>query len=295
MEFRQLEAFVNVVKFKSFSKAADACFLTQPSITMNIQSLEAELGAKLLERQGRTVEATTMGQNFYKYAVEILSKRDNAIDAIVESKGNLSGALEISSSSIPEAVFLPDAITGFARLYPDVQFIVHSSDTMDTVNDILERKSEIGFIGENTKHSKLDSIKIFDDEIVLISNKNMSLPTSISLGEIVKQPIIWRETGSATRRAFESSAEQAGFSRMDFKVKAIINDYNTIFRLIAGGFEAISVVSKRIAQSQNLPDIQISQISELDSKREFYMIYEKSRNLSPIASRFVANIIEDLK
>ena len=75
MEFRQLEAFVNAAKYKSFSKAADATFLTQPTISTHVSNLENELGVRLLNRSGREISLTPHGHEFYSYAVELLNTR----------------------------------------------------------------------------------------------------------------------------------------------------------------------------------------------------------------------------
>ena len=82
MEFRQLEAFVNAVKYKSFSKAADATFLTQPTISTHVSNLEAELGVRLLNRKGREISLTPQGQEFYGYAMELLNTRERAVNQI---------------------------------------------------------------------------------------------------------------------------------------------------------------------------------------------------------------------
>ena len=79
MDFKQIEAFVNVVRYKSFSKAADATFFTQPTISTHIRNLEKELGVKLLDRKSRIVEMTPHGAKFYKYAVEMINARDPAV------------------------------------------------------------------------------------------------------------------------------------------------------------------------------------------------------------------------
>ena len=84
MDFKQLEAFLNVVKYKSFSKAAEATFLTQPTISVHIRSLENELGVTLLDRQSKGVTPTPQGKTFYRYATEILSTRDKALNIFSE-------------------------------------------------------------------------------------------------------------------------------------------------------------------------------------------------------------------
>lgn len=98
MEFRQLEAFVNAVKYKSFSKAADAAFLTQPTISTHVSNLEIELGVKLLNRTGREILLTPQGQEFYSYAVDLLNTREKALLSVQAARTEPDGNRRCSQS-----------------------------------------------------------------------------------------------------------------------------------------------------------------------------------------------------
>ena len=129
MDFKQIEAFVNVVRYKSFSKAADATFFTQPTISTHIRNLEKELGVKLLDRKSRVVEMTPQGSKFYKYAVEMINARAQAFDALNDINGSIGGILEIQTSSIPSVTFLPELLSGFRSENAGIQYYVSVSDT----------------------------------------------------------------------------------------------------------------------------------------------------------------------
>ena len=124
MDFKQIEAFVNVVKHKSFSKAAEATYLTQPTISVHIRSLENELGVTLLDRQGKGITPTPQGKTFYRYATEILATRDQAKNAFSDTKEQLNGILEIQTSSTPGQDFVPWMLKGFNDLHNEVHFTV---------------------------------------------------------------------------------------------------------------------------------------------------------------------------
>ncbi|MBR0597472.1 LysR family transcriptional regulator [Sinanaerobacter chloroacetimidivorans] len=95
MDFKQIEAFVTVVDYKSFSKAADACFLTQPTISARISTLEKELGVRLIDRNGREAFLTDYGKVFYKYAAEMLDTRDRATGSIQDLSKEIKGMVDI--------------------------------------------------------------------------------------------------------------------------------------------------------------------------------------------------------
>ena len=122
MEFRQLEAFVNAVKYKSFSRAADAMFLTQPTLSTHVGNLENELGVKLLNRTGREIVLTARGREFYSYALELLNTRERAVYAVQGDSQSAEGILEIQTSTIPGQHYLPALMEEFHRMYPKHQY-----------------------------------------------------------------------------------------------------------------------------------------------------------------------------
>ena len=124
MEFNQIETFLSVVKHKSFSKAAKELFLTQPTVSNNIQNLEKELDTTLLDRKSKTITLTDSGKSFYKYAVELINTRDKAKYDLIRKSSKIEGEMEISASSIPEQYVLPYIIKDFTEKYPKVTFAV---------------------------------------------------------------------------------------------------------------------------------------------------------------------------
>ena len=147
MEFNQLESFISVVKHKSFSKAARELFLTQPSISNNIQNLEKELGAVLLDRKGKTIALTDSGKIFYRYALELINTREQAIHSIKDHLNKIEGKIELKASSIPEQYILPYIIKDFTKIYPKVTFSIIHKNSMDIIDDILIGKESFGIVG----------------------------------------------------------------------------------------------------------------------------------------------------
>ena len=284
MDFKQIEAFVNVVRYKSFSKAADATFFTQPTISTHIRNLEKELGVKLLDRKSRIVEMTPQGSKFYKYAVEMINARAQAIDALNSRNENIEGILELQTSSIPGVTFLPELLAGFRNEHPGIQFYVSMSDTQTVVDNIIDRRGEIGFVGEEVLNNSVECTRIATDKSVLIAPRSFELPSSISLSDALTHPFIWRETGSATRKTFESAALRLGFDKDCFEVAAMVNDMDSIVRSVEAGL-GVAVISEKVASALG-SRVTVSEISGFSDERSFYIINLKSISLSPAAEAF---------
>lgn len=292
MDFKQIEAFVNVVRYKSFSKAADATFFTQPTISTHIRNLEHELGVKLLDRKSRVVEMTPQGTKFYKYAVEMINARAQAFDALNESKDSVEGILEIQTSSIPGVTFLPEMLSGFRNEHRGIQYYVSLSDTQTVVDNIIERRGEIGFVGDNVIHSAIESTKVFSDKVVLIAPNSFIVPGKITMSEAVTYPFIWRETGSATRKSFEATAVGMGFDKEAFEVAALFDDMDSIIRSVEAGL-GVAIISEKVVASLG-SRVRVVEIDGFNQERNFYMINLKSISLSPAAEAFKEYVIANL-
>ena len=292
MDFKQIEAFVNVVRYKSFSKAADATFFTQPTISTHIRNLEKELGVKLLDRKSRAVEMTSQGAKFYKYAVEMINAREQAIDALDDNTDRVEGILEIQTSSIPAVTFLPELLSGFRTEHSGIQYYVSSSDTQTVIDNITERRGEIGFVGEEPLGGSFNTLKVFTDKVVMIAPGSYDIADRISMSEAVTYPFIWRETGSATRKSFEASAQALGYDKEVFDVAALFDDMDSVIRAVETGL-GVAIISRKVADSLGAR-VRIVDIEDYDEERSFYMITLRSSSLSPAAEAFAQYVSEHI-
>ena len=292
MDFKQIEAFVNVVRYKSFSRAADATFFTQPTISTHISILEKELGTKLLDRKGRIVEMTPQGRQFYKYAVEMVNTRAQAIDALDKDSDKVEGVLELQTSSIPGITFLPEMLAGFRKEHTKTMFYVDQSDSATVVGNICERRGELGFVGEKGNNPNLEYNKLFSDRSVLVVPAGMFTDSEeVGIEEIVGLPFIWRENGSATQKSFEDAVIRKGYDRTSFEVVAMFNDLDAIIRSVESGL-GVSILSAQTVAKLSSPGIRAVNINGFNANRDFYMINMKSVALSPVAESFKQYVLE---
>lgn len=291
MDFKQIEAFVYVAKLKSFSKAADALFFTQPTMSSHVSNLENELGIKLLERRSKSVELTPQGLVFFQYAVEMINSRGQAIEALFGEKKAISGMIGIETSSVPGVAFLPEIVSEFSKKYSEVKFIIEQSDTAEVINSIIERRGEIGFVGSKENSGNLDYTEVFKDSSVMIASKALHLGNVVNIEEISELPLIWRETGSATRRSFELYAQSIGYDKSKFKTIAVINDLNAIVRAVMIGL-GVAIISKKTAEVVANENIDIVNIEGYEEERSFYMVTLRNVALSPATQALRSFIIE---
>jgi len=297
MDFRQLETFVSVVKLRSFSKAAENLYITQPTVSNHISNLEKELNTVLVNRTNKNITLTTAGNLLYKYAVEIINKRDNAFFSLNQFKGKIEGILEISSSTIPEQYFLPELLKNFNKIYPHVKYDLKKYDTGQVINNILSGKIDFGIVGAKKESKQLEYIEIMDDNIVLVAPKKgkyINLDT-ITMKELSQYPIILREKDSGTRNIVENNLNKNGFSIDDLNVVAYIENTETIKECVKSGLGITFISYKAVSADIKNNLMKNISIKGFEFKRKFYFVYHKSRALSPLAETFKKFVLKDQK
>ncbi len=289
MEFRKLEVFCKVVELRSFTKAAEETYLSQPTISEHIRGLENELGHKLFNRLGKEVEITPTGEVLYKYALEILQKQQEAIQAVAHFNGTLAGKISIGCGTIPGTYILPELISSFHHVHPSIKAILRITSSRIVAGNVLNGELEFGIVGAKWNEKKLTWAEIFSDELTLAVHPEHTLAgkDKVSLQEAIQFPFVLREPESGTRRVFAGILEKEGIRESDLKVVAEIGSTAAVKEAVKAGIGA-SVLSKR-AVSDDLDCCKLVTLSMqgLDFRRSFYLVQRKNRELSPIATSFV--------
>ena len=299
MDFRQIEAFVYVVRFSSFSKAADAIYLTQPTVSSHISTLEKELGIKLIDRSGKEVEPTNAGKIFYEYANNLINIRDNAVFTLNKFSKKIEGKVEIAASTVPAEYLLPKLMIGFRNIYSNINFSVDQFDSNQVINEILEKKYELGMVGTILEDNKLEYHKLVEDRLVLATPCNRKF-NAISSGvlpfEAIKdESFIYRESGSGTRQEFEKIFIKHGVNPSSIRIAAQFNSIDAIKQAVSQGL-GVSIMSYvSIEDYVKFGQIKAFDIEDFDLTRAFYIVTHKKRPLSPVNSVFLKYILDSYK
>ena len=288
MDFKQLYSFVSVVKLKSFSKAADMMYLTQPTVSGHIQALENELGTELINRNGKNISATEAGEILFNYALDILNKRENILFDLSKFKGSIAGILEISASTIPEQYVLPRLIANFNNLYPDVRFNLMRYDSQQVIDKILGGEIDFGIVGFKKELPQLTYMEIMKDKIILVAPamKPYLNMESLDIQSLREYKILLRETGSGTRKSLENTLGKHNLSVKDLNVVALIENTETIKECVKNGLGLSFISEKAVQQEIQHNLLKVITVKDLQIERKFYFVYHKIRALSPLAETF---------
>lgn len=289
MDLWRLQVFCRVVELRSFSKAAKAIYLSQPTVSSHIKDLENHFECKLVDRLGREVIPTKAGSLLYDYATKIIALKQEAENALTEFQGKMRGHLTIGGSTIPAGYILPPLLGKFKEDYPKVVVTLIQGDTGEIIRGTLQGNVELGIVGAKAQEAQLVQKKIVDDEMFLIVPRKHRLATrrSVTMDELVSEPFIMREPGSGTRKSMEQVMEKADQPVRTLNVVAEMGSTEAIRQGIKAGV-GVSILSEcAVREELNTGSLKKLKILGLSFKRAFYLTVHRHRTQSPLCRTFI--------
>jgi len=291
MDIFKLETFCKVYELRSFSRAAKELFISQPTVSSHILSLEKELEHNLFDRLGKNIIPTPAGELLYRYAKEIIELIDQVTYEVNLLKDQIVGDLKVGGSTIPGSYILPGVISKFIKLYPDVKVTLDISDSTDILAKVLEGVLDLAIVGAVQNEVDLIFQDIIEDELVFVGKANLLQDVS-EIDDVVKAPWIIREKGSGTRRAVEYGLIKAGITIDDLNVRACVANTQGLLSLVRQGV-GITVTSVYAAKEILYdPEIVIKKFPFFKFQRNFSLVYHRERTLFP-ASLFFIKFVKD--
>lgn len=297
MNLKQLEAFVQVAEGGSFSKAAKKLYLTQPTISAHVASLEKELNVRLFVRNTKEVSLSEDGKDLYKYArqmVDIEKKIDERFGTREEGGKH---CITIAASTIPAQYLLPKVLMRFNEKYPEEQLKIMETDSAKVVTQIVEHMADVGFTGTVLEKKHCKYMPFYKDELVIITpntEKYQKLKDHMTddISWLLEEHVILREEGSGTRKEAEKQLKQAGVDLSDLDIIASIENQETIKKSVRQGM-GISILSKlATADEAEAGYVLAFPIPKADKGRDINLVYNKNYQLSRSAERFIKVVKE---
>jgi len=244
----QLKTFIAVVDHRSFSEAARLLGISQPAVTMQIQALESDIGAMLLDRGYRKIDLTEAGAALVPYARRILDQIDDARHAIDMLSDTVTGRVTVAASTTPGQYLLPRVLGAFLKLYPEVGVTLRVYDSADVVERVEAEEADLGMTGAEVPGARVHYEQLGVDELLLICPPEHPLADreTLKFSEVAAQPFIVREAGSGTRMVSEDLVRRAGVDPGDLNVVMELGTNEAIVSAVEGGM-GMGIVSRQVA------------------------------------------------
>jgi len=289
LDLRRLEIFAKVAELGSFSRAAEALFLTQPTVSEHVRALEEELGVQLLDRLGRGALPTRAGELLLGYVQRLAALARDARQAMDAFQGRVSGELVIGGSTIPGEYVLPALIGRFRSKHPDISVSLRIGSSRQ-INDWIEQgRVDVGVAGARSSSRALDSRALMSDELVIVvpSGHAWAGRATVELDELRGEPMIVRERGSGSRDALERALAERDLRLADFRLAGEMGSTQAIKQGVRAGV-GVALISQRAVEDECRADLLAClRLRGLTVERAFYLVTSRERSRSPLADAFV--------
>jgi DNA-binding transcriptional LysR family regulator len=278
-----------VVEEQSFSRAAERLNLSQPAVSMQIKSLEAEYHEELLHRAGKEITLTECGLVVYKYALQIIELDRKTKQIVRESRENATGKLSIASSSGPGESLIPKILGRFKQQYSDVEISLIVGDSDRIIDHILNYRYELGFVGISRRESLLRFIPFIHDELVLAvyPEHPWVKQGSVDFSDICQEPLILQQFGSGTTTVLLEALKKYDYGLQDLNILMELGLQESAKTAVENGI-GVSFIS-RLGIMEELRQGTLIEIpvKGMDLRRDFYLVYLRNEPLTNLAEGFI--------
>jgi len=285
-----LLVFHAVAKEKSFSKAAEILFISQPAVTKHVRGLEENIGWRLIERGRGEFKLTEAGKLLLKYAQKIYDHLEEAENLFEKLQLGRKGLLRIGTTESYSKCLMPQLLSGFQNTYPSIKIALDVGNSEEIEKSLATHRNDLAIVAINKVPSKLQSLPFLQEELVLIVSPSHLLARhkEVSLQAIKNFPFIIRAKGSTTRKVVLEAFHDMGI-RPSLLIEAGSSEF--IKQWVSEG-KGVSIFVKRIAEEEAKRGL----IKIVPLKEKLYLkvniLFLKEEATNPMVETFVNYIAE---
>jgi DNA-binding transcriptional LysR family regulator len=294
LNFHQLHIFYTVAEKGSFSHAAQALHMTQPAVTMQVQSLEEYFGTKLFLRSTKKIELTEAGRTllpFAKRSIDLMKETDISMSKFTHM---LEGRLHLGASLTVGEYILPRLLGPFSQEYPNISVSMKVINTKQILEEMLNHQLTFGLVEAEVHHPDVHTEALLSDELKLIvpSNHPLAELELVPVEEMLKYPFVLREQGSGTRRVMEEELTRIGCDVSALKIVMELGSTGAVKSAVEAGL-GISILSQSSVKHESaLGVLKVKRLEKVRFERSFHAIYLNSTILPISAVTFMTFLRE---
>jgi DNA-binding transcriptional LysR family regulator len=285
MDFDQLETFLAVARYSSFSRAAERRFRTQPAISSQIRALEEEVGARLFDRSGGRVALTGAGKVFQQYAEQTLDSRRSMLTAVAEMERVPRGEIVVGANEGTCLHILPEVFAEFRKLYPEVGVQISRLERAKIMESINDNSVDFGVVSTPVDDKRLTTVNIHQDELVIIAPPQHSLSRlkASTVAEVAQFPLLLPRAGR-TRDALDHLLEER---RLKPRIAMELDSSELLKRFVAADVGVGFIARSNVSEDVRAGALAAIPIADASIRRDLALVYRKDKALSRAAVRFI--------
>ncbi len=288
----QLKVFLEIVHQESITKASESLFLTQPAVSIQLKKFQDQFPLPLTEVIGRKLYVTPFGKEIAKTASKILNEVSNIDYKTKAYLGKLAGKLSISVVSTGKYV-MPFYLSEFVNNHPEVDFSMDVTNKQNVVRDLEENKVDFALVSVVPEHLNLKRLPLIKNSLYLVGGAQKEKTRNGSTERIFKeQPLLYRETGSATRNEMEKFIQGRNFP-VSKKIELTSNEALKQAVIAGLGYSIMPMIGIKNAVDQGT--IVVIPYKGLPIHTQWNIVWLTQKKLSPVASAFIEYIEQKKK
>ena len=284
------QVFFEVANLRSFSKAADALYLSQPAVSKHVKNLEGQLGASLFNRNGNNISLTPFGEKLYDHLfhAKSIQKQLEYDLSIMKGQEGAKGSLKLGASTTVSLYILPRIISQFHKNHPNVHIQLLNRNSGNILEALLNKEIDLAIIEGQNKINRVSYTYFADEEVIAVCSKQSPYAKpSLELMELKQVPLALRERGSGTLYALMKELEQQNIKQTDLNVKVRLGGTEALKNFLVediclGFLPKISVV--KALEKQELVQVPIQNLSVF---RQFYFGMRQGENTYGLIREFI--------
>ncbi|MBI1174169.1 MAG: LysR family transcriptional regulator [Sideroxydans sp.] len=284
LTIRQLRIFDAVARHLNFSRAAEALFLSQPAVSMQIKQLEDNVGLPLFEKQGKRLFLTEAGNEFLHYCRTILQQIGEVELVITELKGLERGHLNISVVSTAN-YFMPQLLAKFCKRYPGINVILNVANRDAVLQQLADNVTDLAVMGQPPQSVDIVAESFMKNPLVVIAPPDHRLckVKRVKLKQLEQDSFLLREPGSGTRGAMERFFAEHG---VQFRAGMEMGTNEAIKQAVQAGM-GLGILSLHSAELElETGRLVVLNVEHFPIVRHWYIAHRKSKRLSGTAQAF---------
>ena len=288
MELHQLRYFVAVADTGSFTQAARSCFISQPSLSMQIQKLEKELGKALFERLSRETRLSDAGGLFYGRAVAALAAVDEAKASVVHGDDRRCGTVSIAAIPTVAPYLLPRLLKSFLKKHPKSHVVVRECNDRNVVSACTRGEVDVGILAQPVQSERVKVEPLLSDELLVATHKAHRLASkrAIALSDLMDEPFVLLSDVHCL------GEHVVAFFREHKNLLAVTcrtTQLQTVQEMV-GLKLGISLIPEMAARADTSKACQYRSLSKSKPKRAIVMIRHKTRFQSQLVNEFIRHM-----
>ena len=290
MDFDQIETFLEVARYCSFSRAAEKRFRTQPAISAQIRSLEDEVGAKLFDRTGGKVSVTAAGKAFQEYAERTVDARKQMLVNLAEMERVPRGELIVGANEATCLHILPEVFAEFKKQYSGVAVNVRRAERYKILESVIDNSVDFGVVSLPVNDNRLTLIPIHRDDLVVIATPQHPLVKmkTVKLADVVNYPLLLPKSGR-TRDSLENLFHE---HYLKPNISMELDSSELLKRFVAADIGVGFIAKSNILEDVKAGVLASMPLADAQIKRDLALVYRKDKALSRAALAFIDIAVE---